>query len=61
MKLISKPDGTKTVEIPEAEYQQLKKDQDKLECLLAGGVDNWDFYSDSLKDGGYYERWYPND
>ncbi len=27
----------------------------KLQCLEAGGVDDWDFYSDSLADGGYYD------
>lgn len=26
--------------------------RNSLEC---GGVDNWDFYHDSLKDGGYFD------
>lgn len=30
----------------------LEKDSAKLAALEAGGVDNWDFYYDSLKDAG---------
>lgn len=26
---------------------------DKLACLEAGGVDNWDFYHDSLRDNNW--------
>lgn len=25
----------------------------KLRCLEAGGVDNWDNYTEALKEGGY--------
>lgn len=30
---------------------------DKLwrECLEAGGVDNWSWYSESLQEGGYFK------
>jgi hypothetical protein len=28
-------------------------DIDKLACLEAGGVDNWDFYHDSLRDNNW--------
>lgn len=37
----------------------LEKDSAKLMALLNGGVDNWDFYYDSLKDYGFFEE-YPN-
>jgi hypothetical protein len=40
------------------ELQQLKKDQFKLQCLENGGVDNWEWYSESLTD--YFDR-YPKD
>lgn len=31
----------------------LEVDADKLACLEAGGVDNWDFYYDSLRDNNW--------
>lgn len=36
--------------------EELKKadiEIDKLTCLEAGGVDNWDFYHDSLRDNDW--------
>ncbi len=50
-----------TITISKKEYTQLKKDADKLECLEAGGVDNWPHYSDSLRDNGFFKRWYGDD
>lgn len=42
-----------TVEISKSDLYQLKKDSVKLAALEAGGVDNWDWYSDSLRDHDY--------
>lgn len=28
----------------------------ELDCLERGGVDNWEYYSDSLRDGGYFDK-----
>jgi hypothetical protein len=36
---------------------RLEKDSCKLAALEAGGVDNWDFYYDSLKDNGFFEEY----
>ncbi len=36
-------------QITEEEYKQLKKDQKMLRALEAGGVDNWEWYEDSLE------------
>ncbi len=38
----------KTVTISEKEYRELLKDSDTLAKLHAGGVDNWEWYSESL-------------
>lgn len=45
------------VMVDREELGQLRKDSFKLTCLENGGVDNWEWYCDSLKD--YYER-YPS-
>lgn len=42
------------VTISKAEYESLLDDQKWRECLESGGVDNWTYYHDSLKDGGYF-------
>lgn len=34
--------------LDESTYKTLKRDSLKLAALEAGGVDNWDFYSDAL-------------
>jgi len=36
--------------ISKKEYEKLKRDQEKLEALEAGGVDNWEFYGEALKE-----------
>jgi hypothetical protein len=38
------------------ELIRLRKDEFKLECLKAGGVDNWEHYDDSLEE---YRKRYP--
>ncbi len=37
------------IEINESEYKKLLRQARKLEALEAGGVDNWDWYDESLK------------
>lgn len=38
------------VVIPRAEYERLKESDQILAALHAGGVDNWDWYEESLAD-----------
>ncbi len=41
------------------ELKHLRQRDDMLSGLEGGGVDNWDWYSESLKD--YYRKYYPED
>jgi hypothetical protein len=41
-----------TITITTKEYESLLKDREILQALYAGGVDNWEWYSDSLKGIG---------
>ena len=43
------------IELTEERYKELLDSEKKLQCLEAGGVDNWEWYSESLEEGGYYE------
>lgn len=53
-------DHTETKVIITKEYfRYLEKRDFELDCLEAGGVDNWHNYHDSLEDGGYFN--YKND
>ena len=36
--------------IPKNEFASLLRDSDKLSRLECGGVDNWDWYGESLND-----------
>jgi hypothetical protein len=36
-------------------YEELKQLAFEMLCLRYGGVDNWEWYDDSLRDGGYYD------
>lgn len=36
--------------IPKNEFASLLRDSDKLSRLECGGVDNWDWYDESLND-----------
>ena len=36
-------------------YAELLVAERKLHCLEAGGVDNWESYSESLSDHGFWE------
>ena len=46
----------KTVTIPGVVYDRLLRVEKELDALHAGGVDNWDWYSESLKDAGLIEE-----
>ena len=39
--------------IPKNEFASLLRDSDKLRRLEYGGVDNWDWYGESLNDPSY--------
>ena len=39
----------------EAVLDKLEEEQFYIECLQSGGVDNWDWYGESL--GPYFERY----
>lgn len=43
------------ITISKDEYERLCNATFKLNCLIAGGVDNWEWYYESLKQGGYYD------
>lgn len=51
-------ENTNMVSISKEEYKYLLKRDDKLQALENGGVDNWEWYSDSLAD--FYKE-YPED
>ena len=38
------------IEITPKRFKQLERSEAKLNALEAGGVDNWDFYDESLKE-----------
>lgn len=44
-----------TVTISKEEYLSLQDDQRWRAALEDGGVDNWDWYHESLKQGGYFD------
>ena len=41
--------------IPKNKFANLLRDSDKLSRLECGGVDNWDWYGESLNDQSYEE------
>lgn len=45
-----------TVTISQKEYDSLLDASLKLNCLENGGVDNWEWYHESLKEGGYFDQ-----
>lgn len=49
------------ITITPSHYSKLKQAAKKLACLEAGGVDNWDWYSESLERGGYFDNEEEND
>lgn len=47
------------MEIDEKEYNELRRNQEKLFCLISHGVeDSWDTYTEAMKD---YEEWLKKD
>lgn len=38
------------ISIPKKKYDELLKNSEILEALYAGGVDNWEWYGESLKE-----------
>lgn len=45
-----------TVTISKSEYQRLLRADRELSALHAGGVDNWEWYGDSLRDAGFFSE-----
>lgn len=43
---------SETVTISKEEYKRLLRSQLELSALHAGGVDNWEWYGESLADAG---------
>ena len=50
--LPSEQEETDTVTLSRAEYDILTRSFDELEALHIGGVKDWDWYWDCLKDAG---------
>lgn len=48
-------DTLETITISIAEYKELIKDQNKLNALEIGGVDNWEWYGESLSAAGFFD------
>lgn len=46
----------KMVTISEERYKYLHKRDDILSALEAGGVDNWEWYSESLREAGLFDE-----
>lgn len=44
------------VTITKKEYESLLDDQKWRMALEQGGVDNWEWYSESLSDYGYFDE-----
>ena len=43
------------VTIPGSTYRQLIASQKELNALHAGGGDNWEWYSESLREAGLFD------
>lgn len=44
-----------TITISKKEYESLLDDRKWRIALENGGVDNWDWYTESLQEGGYFD------
>lgn len=49
--------GPDTVTITKKRLAELLTAEDKLRCLENGGVDNWEWYGDSLQEHNFEETW----
>jgi len=54
---LSDEDESVTISIPKKELARLRKTDFKMDCLEAGGIDNWEWYDESLEN--FRER-YPS-
>jgi hypothetical protein len=45
-----------TVTISKSFYESLLRTEKELLALEAGGVDNWEWYSESLRDAGLFDN-----
>ncbi len=43
------------ITISKKRYESLLESEKELDCLHAGGVDNWEWYHESLQDGGFFD------
>ena len=50
------PEQPITVAVEIGRFEELIKAEKTLSALEAGGVDNWEWYYESLKDGGLIEE-----
>ena len=46
------------MEVDEETYNELRRNQEKLFCLISHGVENWDEYDATMKD---YNKWLEKD
>lgn len=46
------------MEVDEETYNELRRNQEKLFCLISHGVENWDEYNATMKD---YNKWLEED
>lgn len=46
---VTRISGGDTITIPRRQYDRLIDAQDKLDCLEAAGVDNWDGYGEAME------------
>lgn len=53
------PHRAEFITIKKTEYESLKRTQFQMQCLESGGVDNWEWYSESLQP--FYKKFYPED
>jgi len=53
------PHRSDLVVLTKEDHAALVRQSAMLRALEAGGVDNWEWYSESLKD--YYRKYYPED
>ena len=44
-----------TITISKTRYKELLRTEKELAALEAGGVDNWEWYSESLRDAGLFD------
>lgn len=43
-------ENEETITVSKEEYRQLQLDSLKLQCLDEGGVDNWEWYGEAIRE-----------